>query len=345
MHMTKKVESAENVLIVDDVIANLVVLTDMINDAGYIARPVTSVVQAQEAVKVMLPQLILLDISMPDMDGFEWCAKLKKDPATREIPIIFISALNSIEDKQKAYQLGAADFVCKPFDVYELALKISAHISNAKKLQDMNTYNQNLLKLLNEQTRLNHIQQEGFIDALIRIAKTDDSVRENHGKRIAVNARRIALALQFLEIENIPVTNEFVEYITKAAPLHEVGRNLCEHPKDCLTCDSDRSEVSPVICMAAVIAYCFHEKWDGSGEPNQLSGCQIPLEVRIVSAADAYDRWIGEEMAKMPPKLSQEEKLDASHAIVMDRINSESGKSFDPAVVMVMNKIQRQLKR
>ena len=100
--MALQEKKTENVLIVDDVVANLVVLTDMIKKAGYLARPVTSVKQAMDAIEAKLPDLILLDITMPEIDGFEYCAMLKKNVKTRDIPVIFISAMASPETKEKA---------------------------------------------------------------------------------------------------------------------------------------------------------------------------------------------------------------------------------------------------
>ena len=105
------VNEQPNILIVDDISTNLVILSEMIKQTGCIPRPVTSVRQAQTAIERKTPQLILLDISMPDTDGFEFCAMLKADIKTRDIPIIFISALDSVEDKIKGFKLGAVDYL------------------------------------------------------------------------------------------------------------------------------------------------------------------------------------------------------------------------------------------
>ena len=115
MTVSMQVNEQPNILIVDDVSTNLVILSEMVKVTGCIPRPVTNVKQAQTAIERKIPQLILLDISMPDTDGFEFCAMLKADVKTRDIPIIFISALDSVEDKIKGFKLGAVDYIAKPF--------------------------------------------------------------------------------------------------------------------------------------------------------------------------------------------------------------------------------------
>ena len=117
-------EKQANILIVDDVRANLSILSEMVRKAGYLARPVISVKQAMQAIDILLPHLILLDVTMPEMDGYEFCAILKQNVKTRDIPVIFITGLTSVEDKIKGFSLGAVDFIVKPFEQEEVAVRI-----------------------------------------------------------------------------------------------------------------------------------------------------------------------------------------------------------------------------
>ena len=151
MNTKDREEKIANILIVDDIVANLVVLANMIKQAGYIARPVTSVKQAMQAIEVRIPQLILLDISMPDMDGFEFCEILKRNPTTRDIPIIFISAMNSVEDKIRGFNLGAIDFISKPFELEEVTMRVNNHLKIYRMQQELEENNARLQKLVNEQ--------------------------------------------------------------------------------------------------------------------------------------------------------------------------------------------------
>ena len=131
------VNEQPNILIVDDISTNLVILSEMIKQIGCIPRSVTSVRQAQTAIERKTPQLILLDISMPDTDGFEFCAMLKADIKTRDIPIIFISALDSVENKIKGFKLGAVDYIAKPFEKEEVTLRLNTHLKIYKMQQEM----------------------------------------------------------------------------------------------------------------------------------------------------------------------------------------------------------------
>ena len=351
-----------NVLIVDDVVANLVVLTEMIKQAGYIARPVTSVKQANTAIQVCMPQLILLDISMPDMDGFEWCEILKKNPSTRDIPIIFISGLNSPGDKIRGFKLGAVDFICKPFEIEEVTLRVNTHIKNFKMQQELEIYNQKLQKLVDEQMIKIQTEQKNLIFAMARISQAKDRVRTNHIENVAYNSKLLAIAVQIAENENEIVSNEFIETISLAAPLHDIGKIaipdsitqkeealseeetaiLRRHAKlgaQTLKEAYNQNEYNEFLKMAIDIAYYHHEKWDGTGYPKGLIGHKIPLSARIVAVVDSYDKLI-ETVAKSNQRPPQE-----CHEAVMSMMRQEALKSFDPILIELLDKIQRQLKR
>lgn len=350
-----------NILIVDDVVPNLIVLTEMIQEAGFNARPVTSVKQAIKAVRMYHPQLILLDISMPDMDGFEWCEILKKSPETRDIPIIFISALNSTEDKIRGFKLGAVDFISKPFEIEEVTLRINTHLKIYKMQQELEIYNKKLQRLVNAQVNKIITEQKNLIYVMARICEARDSIRVNHIENIEINSRLLALSLQLTNQFENEVDNEFVETIGLAAPLHDIGKiaipdyimqkrdNLSQEEIKILQSHAEigaktlseayvNKEANQFLKMAMDIVYYHHERWDGTGFPKQLKGKEIPLSARIVSIVDAYDR----EMEFNGRKGLDKE---ACHGCVMKHMNEEAGKSFDPDLIIMLNKIQRQLKR
>ena len=144
-------EQKPNILIVDDVSANLVLLSEIIKSAGYVPRPVISVKQALAAINQKSPHIILLDITMPEINGFDFCSMLKADVKTRDIPIIFISALDSVEDKIKGFKLGAVDYIAKPFEKEEVTLRLDTHLKIYKMQQELETYNKKLHKVVNTQ--------------------------------------------------------------------------------------------------------------------------------------------------------------------------------------------------
>lgn len=356
--LTEKTVQDANILIVDDVIANLVVLTEMIRKSGYVARPVTSVKQAIQAIEVTIPQLILLDISMPDMDGFEWCAKLKKDAKTRDIPIIFISALNSTEDKIRGFKLGAVDFISKPFEHEEVSLRINTHLKIHRMQQELEIYNQKLQKLVKEQMEKIAMEEKNLIYAMARMCEARDKGRENHIENVGKNSRLLAMSLQFSGLYENEITQDFIDTIELAAPLHDIGKiyipdnilqkkgKLSENEEKIFESHTElgaknlseayaQSEYNDFLRMAIEIAKYHHEKYDGTGYPHGLAGASIPLSARIVSVVDMYDKLLKE----------YSKEGDGAHEKALLHMKSEASQSFDPDIIEVFLKIRRQLKR
>lgn len=354
-HMTY---STPNILIVDDVNSNLIVLAEMIKNAGYIARPVTNVRQAASAIEVLTPHLILLDISMPETDGFEFCAMLKKNANTRDIPIVFISALNSIPDKVKGFRLGAVDYISKPFEIEEVILRINTHLKYYRMQQELEVYNKKLHKIINDQLRKIYEEQKNILYALTKLYTKRDAAEAKHLERVGKNSRLLAICMQLSPQYENAVTNSFIETIELAAPLHDIGMiaisdDICRHILDLTPekmeilkthCDigantlkeiySD-NESNEFIRMAINIAGCHHECWDGSGYPKGISGKDIPLCARIVSVINEYDLYVSERSYKSA----------FSHEEGMKMINDNAGIMFDPDIVNIFNKIQNQLKK
>ncbi|HWT26543.1 MAG TPA: HD domain-containing phosphohydrolase [Mobilitalea sp.] len=354
--MENVIYNTPNILVVDDVNTNLVILTEMIRNAGYIARPVTSAKQAISAIEALAPHLILLDISMPDMDGFEFCSMLKKNASTRDIPIIFISALNSTEDKIKGFQLGAVDYIAKPFEVEEVTLRINTHLKIYKMQQELEVYNKKLYKIINDQIRKIYEEQKNILYALARLSAKRDNAGGYHLERVGKNSRLLAMSMQLSPRFKDEVTNSFIDSIELAAPLHDIGKIAISDnillKKTRL--DPDEMEIvrthseiganilkeiysynvhNEFIKMAINIAWYHHENWDGSGFPKGLAKTDIPLCARIVSIIDVYDVLISERSYK--PAFSHEESIKI--------INDGAGKKFDPDIVAIFNKIQNQL--
>lgn len=347
-----------NVLIVDDVTSNLAILTEMIQGAGHAARPVIDAKQAMEAIARKLPQLILLDISMPDMDGYEFCELLKKNVRTRDIPIIFISAMNSMEDKKKGFELGAVDFISKPFEVEEVTIRVNNHLKLYRMQQELEEYNRRLHKIVNDQILRIEKEEKNFIFALAKLAELKENTNGNHLRNISKNSKLLAMSLQFSPKFEEEISNSFVETIEIAAELHDIGkigirdqvllkrgslsreeRKMMEiHPElGAKTLEElyDRNGHNEFLKMAIDIARYHHERWDGTGYPYGLKGKEIPLSARIVGIVDVYDALVGERYYKKP--YSHEESI---------RILREgAGTQFDADIVEVLCRIQNQLQR
>lgn len=347
-----------NILVVDDINANLVVLTEMIRNAGYIARPVTSARQALSAIDALAPHLILLDISMPEMDGFEFCSLLKKNPNTRDIPIIFISALSQTVDKIRGFKIGAVDYISKPFEVEEVTLRINTHLKIYKMQQELEIYNKKLYKIINDQIGKIYEEQKNILYALAKLSVARDGANGDHLDRVGKNSRLLAMSLQLTSGYKDEITNSFVDSIELAAPLHDIGKitisdsillkrtDLSAEEMAIMKTHSELgantlkeiysyNEQNEFIKMAIDIAWYHHENWDGSGFPQGRKGTEIPLSARIVSIVDVYDILISERCYK--PAFSHEESMKI--------INESADKKFDPDIVRIFNKIQNQLQK
>ena len=353
--MESTMDYAPNILVVDDVISNLVVLSEMIRAAGYVARPVTSAQQALIAIKAYEPQLILLDISMPDIDGYGFCTMLKNNVNTREIPIIFISALDSTEDKIKGLKLGVVDYITKPFIIEELTLRINTHLKIYKMQRELEIYNKKLYQIINDQMHKIYEGQKNIIYALTKLMEKKNDAIGKHLKSLGRNCRLLAMSLQFCSKYKSEVTNSFVDTIELVAPLHDIGMiaisdkmllkktKLSTQEMEIMKTHTDigantlkeiysNNVHNEFLKMAADIARYHHEKWDGSGYPKGLSKNEIPLCARIVSIVDMYDTLISEKCYKRAYTHEESVKI----------INKESGISLDPDIVEFFNKIQKQ---
>ena len=351
--------SPPNILVVDDVNANLAVLTEMIRKAGYIARPVTSARQAVSALEAMLPNLILLDISMPEIDGFVFCSMLKKNANTRDIPVIIITAMNALEDKIKGFQLGAVDYIEKPFEVEEVTMRINTHLKMYKMQQELEVYNKKLYKIINDQIRKIYDGHKNVVDAMVKIYTLSNHAKREHMERVGDNSRILALSLQLSSKFKEQITNSFIDVIEKAALLHDIGmissdNRIFSMPLSLMTMEekalfqahtkagaevlTDIYELNPnneFIRMAINIAKYHHERWDGKGFPTGKAGKEIPICARIIAIIDDYDALLqgwGIEGTYSPERCLEE-------------INNHAGSIYDPDIVAVFNKVQNQLKR
>lgn len=344
-------KNAPTILIVDDISVNVTILENILTHEGYEAMTALSVQEALELMKETRPDLILSDLSMPEIDGLEFCRMLKSDQATRDIPFIFITVLNTSKEKEEAFMAGAVDFIPKPFDNVEVLMRVSNHLSSYRLQQEMSDYNRMMHKLVEDQK--NQIEREhmNVLRALSRIVKKLDPEGGTHRSNVAYNSKLLAQGLQFSPAHENEITDEFVETIGVAARLHDIGNFLVsdedgsgrENPEYIRKCAEEggsvieefgvEQESGGALDMTKCIAQCHHAHWDGSGYP-PVSGGQIPLEARIVAVANDFDEMTapGRGGTALPPEEGQK------------RINERSGIYYDPDVVEVFNKLWSRMR-
>lgn len=346
-----------NILIVDDTTSNLVILAEMIKSIGYIARPVISVKQALAAIAVEKPQLILLDISMPEIDGFDFCEILKRDPIMKDVPIIFISALNSTEDKVKGFKLGAVDFISKPFELEEITLRINTHLKIFQMQNELKNHNRQLFKMFNSQVNKVTNEQRQMVYVLAKMGESREDIEGKHVDHVISYAKLLAMSLQFTPKYEKQVTAAFLESLLMAVPLHDIGKMYIrdvillksgslsdeemevvkQHTTQGAECidEMNQDEQNETLKVAKEIALYHHEKWDGTGYPCGLKGEEIPLSARILSIVDVYD--------VLTSKRCYKEAY--SHEEALEIMRQETGKSFDPNIMEVFFKISKRFQK
>jgi putative two-component system response regulator len=340
-----------NILVVDDVPANLILLTGMLKEKGYRVRPVPNGKMALKAVEHEPPDLILLDINMPEMDGFEVCRRLKQDTRFRDIPIIFISALTETLDKVKAFHSGGVDYVTKPFQFEEVEARVETHLR-------LRRYQEHLEDVVEEQVEEISASQVSTIFALSKLAESRDKETGTHLERVQIYCRMLAEKLGGDEPYNRVIDTAFIHNIFNASPLHDIGKVASPDqvllkpgkltPKECdiikrhtlvgaATMEAVR-DVYPkntFINMGISIARSHHERWDGMGYPDGLKGDEIPLAARIMAVADVYDALRSNRCYKGPFSRDRSREI----------VQNGGGTQFDPIVVQAFLVLEEEFDR
>ncbi len=347
------------ILIVDDVEVNLIILEEIIQNMGYEAISATSVKQAMELMQseMALPQIILTDISMPDIDGYEFCSILKKDPYTRDIPVIFISAMDSAADMERGFELGAVDYIAKPFERIEVEMRIDTHLKIYLMQRDLEENNKMLNMVVTRQMEKLRVEQKNIMFALARLIENKECASGNHHSNIAYNSRILAQAMQMHPTYENLITENFIDTIESSAGLHDIGKimipdsiilkrgSLTDEEYAIMKTHSELGaqtlidiyeglERNDFINMAIEIAYYHHENWDGTGYPKKLSGIDIPLAARIVRVVDVFDSMLGERAYRKSIPVEE----------VLQHIERGAGKHYDPEIVKIFLKIYRNFK-
>ncbi len=349
MELEESKKGAQKILILDDVIINLEILQSIIEEEGYEPLPALSVQEAIDIMNESLPQLILSDISMPEMNGLEFCRLLKSNPRTRDIPVIFITVLNSPEEKEEAFLAGAVDFIPKPFERVEVIMRIRNQLNNYQLKQEMKNYNRMMHKLVNEQRKQIEEEQKNILFALAKMVEKRNSRSGQSLDNVANNSRLLAQGLQFLSEYEDLISDEFIENIGPASKTRDIGDivmlnkeaekedELKQHTVEGASMLEEiynERKSTELIAMAIKIARSHHERWDGTGYPQGLKGEEIPLEARIVSLVETFDRLTGGKNGEDAYSIQESLKI----------INAGKGTIFEPAIVDICNKVWRQMK-
>jgi putative two-component system response regulator len=353
-----------NILVVDDTPANLQLLAGTLKEWGFKARPVTNGKLALQAARNAPPDLILLDINMPEMNGYEVCRKLKAEPLLADIPVIFLSALQEMTDKVKAFEVGGVDYVTKPFHLVEMHARITAHLKIRTLTAALEVHNRNLQGLVDSQIREIVAAKDELsrahlatIVALSKLAETRDDDTGQHIERTRVFCWLLAEELRRRGERSDVIDDAFVQNVFHSAPLHDIGKvaipdqillkpgRLTDEEFAIMKTHTTvgartlqevlcRHENNKLIEIGVEIAYAHHERWDGSGYPRGLAGEEIPLSARIMALADVYDALTNKRCYKRA----------FSHEEACQIILQACGSQFDPIVVKAFSVLESQFR-
>ncbi len=340
------------VLVVDDTKTNIDILVDALH-GEYEVSVAMNGKSALQIVKTDPPDLILLDIMMPDMDGYEVCRRIKNEPETSGIPIIFITSMSEIQNKTKGFELGAVDYITKPFDVLEVKARVKTHLSLTLARRELANQNIILDKKVKERTKELAITQDVIIFSMALMAEYRDPVTGGHIKRTQNYVKALAEHLRHHEKFSNFLNNNTIELLYKSAPLHDIGKvavrdeillnpgkllgegfdKMKKHTtygRDAILAAEKKLGNTSLLRFALEIAYTHHEKWDGTGYPQGLKGEKIPISGRLMAIADVYDAYISKRSYK--PSHPHEEAVKL--------ILENKGKHFDPDMVDVFIEIE-----
>lgn len=346
------------VLIVDDSPETITVLTEVLKDC-YKTKIATNGASAiKAAARTPQPDVILMDVTMPGMDGYELCQALKNLPNTADIPVIFLTGKVGTQDEAKGFEVGAVDYINKPISPPVVLARTATHLRLARIQRKLKRQNEDLEHLV--QVRTNELTQvqDATIVAMAALAETRDDETGNHIRRTQHYMALLAEALQHHPRFRHELNRASIDLLFKSAPLHDIGKvGVPDHilkKQGRLTAEEFEiikmhttwggntirsveellGESSDYLRFAREIAYSHQERWDGTGYPEGLAGDEIPVSARLMAVADVYDALISRRRYK--PAFTHEKAVSM--------MESERAKHFDPDVLDAFLEIEQKFR-
>jgi len=322
----KEFSTMQSILVVDDVPDNIQILIGLLSDQYKIQAATNGERALKLAQAYPKPDMILLDVMMPNMDGFEVCRQLKANVETAHIPVIFVTAKTEQVDETQGFNLGAVDYITKPYNPAIVKTRVKAQLA-------LSMENRHLESLVKERTQEISDTRKSIINKLGKAAEYKDNETGLHVVRMSLYSKLLA--------EKVSEDAKWIELLFDAAPMHDIGKigipdAILRKPGKL---DADEwqimmthadiggeilgDEEAELLILAKEVALNHHEKWNGKGYPQGLSGEEIPLSARIVAIADVFDALTSERPYKKAWSLEKTIAL----------IKEEAGHHFDPSLV------------
>ncbi|WP_420403631.1 HD-GYP domain-containing protein [Nisaea sp.] len=359
--MTNDTQNRKTILVVDDTPDNLTLMNGLLKDTYKVKIANSGARALAIAASDPRPDLILLDVMMPEMDGYEVCRRLKSAPETVDIPVVFLTARNDQEDEHQGLELGAVDYISKPISPPIVLARVHNHLQlkrAADLLRDQNSYLEAEVRQRTDDIRA---IRDATIVALASLAETRDTETGNHIRRTQDYVKVLAEELRDHPAFKDVLTTDMIELMHRSAPLHDIGKvgvpdavllkpgrltpEEFEIMKSHAALGHDALAKAEAVAgggkeksflrVAREIALTHHERWDGSGYPQGLAGGDIPIAGRLMSIADAYDAMISKRVYKaaMP------------HEDAVGEIRKGRGTQFDPDVVDAFLSIEERFRQ
>lgn len=345
-------EKQKTVMIVEDTEVNIDILVDALQDEYELIVAINGS-EALELIEEQKPDLILLDIMMPEMDGYEVLKRLKENSTLNQIPVILLSAITDSDSKTKGFSLGAVDYITKPFEIVEVKARVMTQLRLEEARIVLENQNSILEEKVKERTNLIERTNSATIYCLAALAETRDPETGQHIRRTQEYIKELALELQKNgEYEDI-LNNEYVDLLYKSAPLHDIGKvgvkdGILLKPGKLTAEEFEEMKKHTIyggeslmvgikelgeesfLSLAKEIALTHHEKWDGSGYPYGMSNKEIPISGRLMALSDVYDALTSKRVYKGAFTHN-----DAKNIILEGR-----GTHFDPDIVDAFIRIE-----
>ena len=342
------------IMLVDDEMTELSIGKNMLKDY-FEVFPIPSGERLFEVLEHVDADLILLDVVMPDMDGYETLKRIKANRSLTDIPVIFVTARNDEASEMQGLELGAIDYVTKPFSAPLLIKRLKNHLLLAAQKKELEKYNTSLKELVNIKAQQVVDLQYAVLSSMADMLEARDSVTGSHVIR---TRKYVELLVQQLVVDNVyrdEIAEWDLDFFFPSVQLHDVGKiiisdailnkpgklteeefsEIKKHTTagvDALERIEEKTHEHSFLYHAKIFAGSHHEKWDGTGYPDGLKGEEIPLQGRLMAIADVYDALISRRPYKMPLSSEEAERI----------ITEGTGTAFDPALVNAFHKVVTQ---
>jgi putative two-component system response regulator len=345
------------ILVVDDEKFYLDVVVELLNGEYKVAVAMDGEQALRRAETDPVPDLIMLDVMMPEMDGYEVCKRLKENPITHDIPVIFLTVKSEIEDELKGLELGAVDYISKPMSPPIVKARVTTHLALNRARRELSDQNWLLEVKVGKRTAELSRTKDVSIYCMSSLAETRDAETGKHILRTQNYIRILAQGLKNHPRFSNYLNDAIIRMLYKTSPLHDIGKvgvpdqillkpgaltpdewiEMKRHTTyghDALLRAEQELGTTDFVQMAREIALTHHERWDGSGYPHGLKGDDIPISGRLMAVADVYDALISHRVYKGP----------CSHEEAVATILEGAGSHFDPDIVDEFNARQEEFR-